>query len=691
VDGMIFKTGNLTKPDMSTSVVENGNANYQIISRLLAPGLDFQSIGSWAGSSKWSINSGTATCSPDAPNVDYLLQQAALLTIGKYYLITLTISSNSNYLEDSLSILLGDKEYFVGSSKPGKEYKILGICNTNTNLTLKVNSKQYSKVNSSLKINSLKVEEVETTYMFSNSTWLNGTANGIHLNDSQWIDGTLTNGLFNNSQWINGTCNYGDFTDCNWKDGEWNDGVWFTFLSSNGKWENGNWSDGMFRDGEFLCGYFKGGIWEYGMFRDGSLEGNIKFYDGLFQYGNIRFRSYPIRHYNVNNIGLDQDGNIFNIEDDASNIVLQLTSKNDYNVYSYPSGVYTAANWGASFQPSWVSNFRSGADWSLDDPKIILRDVLDYHLNGSGNYSDNYDVDFVTPNDIVSGDLSGDGMTTSPNSQTSNFIRIIDKDYRDGSLTKSGNSNITASQIKAGFDDVHMLGGADVGKLTVSKIPIDINYSTTFNFGGYAKFQFYQDLTSYISPGDTISLYGTGKFNDDVGFFIGYKDGTHEVNNIVWTGSYTEILTFTPVTGVPSIIFNNALVEVWVDSVRIDTVTDHNAVSLSKYGRYFSYVISGDHTSLYKKDNEVVFTDINNATTLSYIKNNKIYNIKTVILTGLDTRIVLDLKYNSIVSTGVAEPITIKRITKLSGFNNFCLGGGGPGTVPPVVILPIIP
>ena len=688
--GMIFKQGTLTKPNMLNSVVENGTALHEVTTVLGNPGLDLTTTVGWTGSPRWDVISGSAKCAPDV-TTPLDITQTGILTNTDWYMVTLTVSSNSNYLEEYVSILLGTNEYFLGAGEINKTYKILGQA-AGTDFTMRVVSKLLSLSAASVKVTNLKIEKINITEMTS-STWLNGTAEGVYFDDSQWVDGTAQSVIFKDSTWEEGTCEYADFLDCNWKAGVWNDGVWNATDAFEAKWENGAWNGGMFYNGEFLCGAWSGGIWNKGMFRDGSLDGLTKFYGGAIQYGSVTLRRYPSKSFIIINIGNDNDGDTIQIKSNTGDTYINITARDLLGTpgYKYPSGIFNPTDWSTN-EPGWTTNFRPAADWGLDEQKIIMRDVFDYHLNNDGSYSDLWDVDFVDSNDTYTNDLSGDGMETSPNTQTALFIEFTKKLYEEISIQKAGSSVgfSSAGDSKAGLNRVQWLGGAYLGDSTTTKIAPPTDFMTTVNNGGFAELRFAQDFTGQITGGDKIYMYGTGDFDNDVSNLFN-KDGYYNVTSAAWNGggSYFYVITDTPVIGAAPVFTLNEPVELWVDVIDTAPSVTDTGNFIGKVGRYFTYYLNGDHTAVLKKNLDVKFSGITNLTTLNYIKNDKIYKVKTVSSVfiprfGTQTLITLDIKLGSLITTAVLDPsVTVQTYELAPDIDNLCLGGTGPGPAPP--------
>jgi hypothetical protein len=693
MDGMIFKNGNLYHPDMTSSVVENGNAQYVTVSQVTGVGLDFQSVSGWSGSAQWAISSGSATCTPLTSGVNYDTIQTGILELSTLYRVTLTISSNSNYLEDFICIVMDSEEYYLGSAVPGKTYSILANSGSSADFTMRVRSKNFASATSSVKVTGLLIQKVKATSMTTQSTWINGTANGITFEDSQWLGGTLNMGNINNSVWENGVCNFGNFNNCTWKSGTFNDGSWTGDEAFDAIWENGIWNNGIMLKGEWLCGQFKGGVWEYGMFRDGAINGNSKFYGDAFIYGSLTTRQYPARIYRTNNLSLDQQLNTFKITQTGGTNLITVTASDDLeSTYQYPSGSYDPTNWGTN-QPSWVTNFRSSADWDLDEQKIILRDILDYHLNSDSNYSDTYDVDFVDSSSYTGADLSGDGMTTSANAQSEDFLMITKKSYENISLDKSGSSNITKSGGVIGRTGVHWLGGTYLGGGSTTKILVSgenpIYRGCGLN-GGNIVLNFTDNLTGQIAALDKIYLYGTGQFNDSVATLTN-KDGYYNVTSVLWTGTFFEVRTDAPGTGIAPGFALNIRVELWKNVNNTGQIYGVNQFGVSKNGRYLTYTFQPAILGAFENRDEVTISGITDPGVLNYIKNDTIYKIKdvNVNIVGGITTLTLDVKLNGTFSAVALESVTITRFRAPSGANNFCLGGGGPGTFPPGPVGPV--
>lgn len=690
ITGIIFKNGNLTQPNIDSSAIENGNALYQFNSLVFNSGLSFLSSSGWTGLGAWTFSHGIASCSPTT-TVPHIKTQAGVLTNNAIYRVSVKIYHNQNHLEDYVSIFLGNNEYYLGSAQPDKTYTFIGIAD-GTDFKIKAVSKRNSKINSSVKLSNLVIQQVGVTEM-TNTSWLNGTANGVTMDNCQWIDGTLTTGLVTNTTWEDGTCDFGTFYNCIWKGGTFNDGTWNGDQHYNAIWEHGAWSEGLFLTGEWKCGYWTGGAWEDGFWRDGSMSGNTKFHNGVIQYGNITKRQNPIRIFNVTNLNSDANSAKFNIVSGSNNPFIQLTAGAFFGPNIYPSNTYDNIDWGGN--DGWAATLRSTADWVLDDKKIILRDVLEYNLNGGALYLDNWDVDFVTSNSLSTANMSGDGMTTSPNNQSANYIRVSNKNYVAESLNKSGSSAMTHVGGAAGVIGVQIAGGTYVGYTGATAIPGNITYRSCADVGGNAQLWINNDLTSYVSNGDYIYMYGTGKFDDDLGTVL-YKDGLYHITAVPsWNGTYTTLTTDTPITGTQPGFVAISDVEIWVDPYRMEKKRSLQMSSLLQNGRYLSISLktpSTDLTAEYKKDHEISFQNITNASVLARIKNGVMYKIKRSYYVnngGINdlTVVVLDVKVQNMATINSIESIETSTFALDVAAFNFCLGGGGPSS-PPVVLPP---
>lgn len=672
ITGMIFKQGNLNYPVLSESVIENGDVEYTVLEEITNSGIRFEDVFGWSGTPGWSIIPGNAICSPTDSTIEYDLKQTGILTLSEYYVVTLTINNNTNYLEDYISVLAGDNEYYLGAAKPDV-YNVIVKCEGNTDFKIRVRTKNISSASSNIILSNLNIQRIKLLEMNTSSAWLDGTANGILMDDSQWVNGTLITGILKDSDWINGECNQGTFDNVNWLDGTMNNGS----VVNTSVMESGTFNQSLFLNGTFNCGVVNNSVLDGVFFYDGKIEGKSKFYDNAIVYGNLTYRRNPRTAFNLSNLNLDSAGNSIKIALNGYTLVTLICS-DDYTSFAYPSGTYNSADWGSN-QPSWVVNFRAAANWALDDPKIILRDLLDYYLNGEDLYLDIYDVDFIDSPDITD-DLSGDGMVTSAYNQTSNYIRITEKSYNENVISKSGTSGgMTQLGTITGQDKLHWLSGGYIGDPGVNKITPNPTYRGADNSAGFIMLKFSEDLTGDISIGDYIHLQGTGKFNNDVSNIM-LRDNTYKVTNIIWTGSLLEITTNVPATGVAPGFAPSFEVELWQDAIKTDVENDLDINILNKKGRYMNIVFDGNHTADFNIGDELRITDITEAVLLPYLDNEKSYTIRSVdLLAGPTTGVCIDVKSNASISIVTTDTVKATVIQKPSGINDFCLGGGGPG------------
>lgn len=678
IKGMIFKSGNIYKPLIEKSVLENCISMPEVEYELDFDGLTLNSINDWDSFNGWSVNYNSLRFSPVNINYDYYLTKNNVLTINDYFLVTINILRNNNYLDDTLRIKLGSNEYNLGSSKQNKTYKIYGLCESNTNFSIIGRSSIKTLNSSDIKINNIKIEKINSFTLKNNSTWINGKANNIHIIDSEFINGEFNNSIIENSKWINGTSNYGHFINTGWEDGIWEDGSLENYNFNETSWKSGVWKDGFWKNGEWECGIFKGGIWENGMFKDGKIKDNVKFKDGAIQYGDIEYRNLQTVYLNLDFLDLDINNNTIEILlNDFTNF--KLTASKQYSNNNYPSGDFTQNLWGGSNQPSWVNSINPYADWSLDSQKLILRDILDYNINNKNNVIDLFDVDFVKYNNITNNySLSGNGIIETPNNQQSNIIRITNKMYNNNIISKGGTSNISAMYINSNNIGIHVTKTTSIGHVGTLQYQFVLTNINSNN--GVLEMTIQGNFTNVLNNNSKIYIYETGIFNSNISNIN--KDGYHEVTNVQTTGNFpneiTTITTNTFVTGNNPPIINNKLIKMWINVDKKDKYNNHIPISLGNYGRYFSILITGNHFNKYTEDDEITILNASDQNLFNNIKKDFIYIIKKVLLEGSNTRIVINLRVTNFQTYTINGSIELKKISKIKNSNNFCLGGNGP-------------
>lgn len=233
----------------------------------------------------------------------------------------------------------------------------------------------------------------------NNVDWIYGTLQTGHFNTGTMVIGTVHNGIMENVTMNNGIVNYGRLKDCNLTNVGFYDGHFSgtTNLTASmnvctifdGFFEKGTLDEcNLFENGHLNQGYIKDGA--NGSFNSGSrfVLGDVFIEDGTFaeiQYPLIQFVSLPVSPP-------DSAGKTITIKKNGLTL-FTLTSSLNYAIDSFPALGYSSANWGANQPANIITTVRAGANWAVDDWRLILRDVLEAKINAFSDGSD-YFVQF---------------------------------------------------------------------------------------------------------------------------------------------------------------------------------------------------------------------------------------------------------------------------------------------------------